>query len=57
MRAEHYAHRHGVLVRAVLVALVSLLATAGCATTTDGHGRVAAQCAPVFLGVPGSGQG
>jgi hypothetical protein len=57
MRAEHYAHRHAVLVRAVLVALVSLLATAGCAATTDGHGRVAAQCAPVFLGVPGSGQG
>jgi hypothetical protein len=41
---------------AALAAVVAALTT-GCSTTTEGHGRAEAQCAPVFFGVPGSGQG
>ena len=41
--------------RATAAAL--LLLTAGCSTTVTGHGAHALTCAPVFFGVPGSGQG
>ena len=42
----------------MLAALAAVLAAAaGCTTTVDGHGTRAVACGPVFLGVPGSGQG
>jgi hypothetical protein len=41
--------------RAALVVLALL--AAGCTSSTSGHGRVIAACAPEFFGVAGSGQG
>ena len=39
------------------VAAVAVLLAAGCSSTVSGVGQVGAACAPVFFGVPGSGQG
>ena len=42
-------------IRGALIAVL-LIAAAACTSRTAGHGTRAA-CAPVFIGVPGSGQG
>src|SRR5215831_1944622 len=46
-----------VVVRRVAAVVLAASVVAGCTSTTNGHGRSTASCAPVFFGVAGSGQG